>query len=272
MPEELRAARLLASERRFRCERPVALSGAPDQVYRLADGRVVVVDTKRRPRAAVYEADVAQLSIYRVLLGAQKAYRDQEIAGYGYVRLATAEGVVYRRVELWDRDRVVALHRRYWALREGRTPAAGAPAAGLCRRCGHRGAARRRGPEPPPNAGFGDGPCIPFILTPPDFGCRLRWPCFARSVSASSVDGRPTSPLLSKPVTPMLRGWPSGAPPVRPPRFRGPAQDADLRFERSPDGEGLVGGQHGLAVAAGRLSERPRSPGRARSAGERGRR
>lgn len=139
MPEELRAARLLASERRFRCERPVALSGAPDQVYRLADGRVVVVDTKRRPRAAVYEADVAQLSIYRVLLGAQKAYRDQEIAGYGYVRLATVEGVVYRRVELWDRDRVVALHRRYWALREGRTPAAGAPAAGLCRRCGHRG-------------------------------------------------------------------------------------------------------------------------------------
>ena len=139
MPDEIETARLLASERRFRCERPVALSGAPDQVYGLADGRAVLVETKRRPRPDVHDADVAQLSIYRVLLAGQRAFRDRDIAEYGYLRLVTARGVVYRRVELWDAGRVVALHRRYWALREGRDAPSGAVAAGLCRRCGHRG-------------------------------------------------------------------------------------------------------------------------------------
>ena len=139
MPDDLQKARLIASEQKFRGRYPVALSGAPDQVYRIADGRVVLVETKRRARPQVYEADVAQLSIYRVLLAAQSAFRGRDIAGYGYLRLATPGGVVYRRVELWDAARVVALHRRYWALRDGRAAPAGAAAAGLCRRCGHRG-------------------------------------------------------------------------------------------------------------------------------------
>ncbi len=138
MPEELRTARLVASERYYRCQKPVALSGTPDQVYHLPEGALVVVDTKRRPRAQVYDADIAQLSIYRVLLAAQKAFRGQPLAAYGYVRLVTPEGVVYRRVELWDTARVVALHRRYWALRDKRDTPTGAETAGLCRQCGHR--------------------------------------------------------------------------------------------------------------------------------------
>ena len=89
MPEELRTAKLVASEQHYRCQKPVALSGTPDQVYRLLEGALVVVDTKRRPRARVYDADIAQLSIYRVLLAAQKAFRGQPLAAYGYVRLVT---------------------------------------------------------------------------------------------------------------------------------------------------------------------------------------
>ena len=138
MPEELRTAKLVASEQHYRCQKPVALSGTPDQVYRLPEGALVLVDTKRRLRARVYDADIAQLSIYRVLLAAQKAFRGQPLAAYGYVRLVTPEGVVYRRVELWDTARVVALHRRYWALRDGRDTPTGAETAGLCRWCGHR--------------------------------------------------------------------------------------------------------------------------------------
>lgn len=50
------------------------------------------------------------------------------------MRLVMPNGVVdYRRVDLWDTARVVALHRRYWALRTGRATPAGAEAAGLCR-------------------------------------------------------------------------------------------------------------------------------------------
>lgn len=126
MPDELVSARLLASERHFRCERPVALAGAPDQIYGLADGRAVLVETKRRPRPEVHDADIAQLSAYRLLLAGQRAFRDGDLAGYGYLRLVTARGVVYRRVALWDAGRVVALHRRYWALRPPGTLRAGA--------------------------------------------------------------------------------------------------------------------------------------------------
>ncbi len=87
---------------------------------------------------------VADLSLvfraaYRVLLAAQKALRGQPLAEYGYVRLVMPNGVVdYRRVDLWDTARVVALHRRYWALRDKRDTPTGAETAGLCRQCGHR--------------------------------------------------------------------------------------------------------------------------------------
>ena len=138
MPEVLQSAKLVASERFYRCEKPVALSGRPDQVYRLSNGTLVVVDTKRRQRARVYDADVAQLSIYRVLLSAQKAFQRQPFAEYGYVRLVTAEGVQYQRVDLWDTAQIVNLHRHYWALRDQRVKPSGAEAAGLCRQCGHR--------------------------------------------------------------------------------------------------------------------------------------
>lgn len=139
MPEDLKTARLIASEKRFRCENPIALNGRPDQVYRLADGTIVIVDTKRRQRPAVYEADIAQASIYRLLLASQKQFRNQPFADYGYIRLVGPyKAVSYQRITLWPAEQVVALHRRYWALREGQAAPNGAATAGLCRQCGHR--------------------------------------------------------------------------------------------------------------------------------------
>ncbi|MBE2295880.1 MAG: hypothetical protein IAF00_13065 [Phycisphaerales bacterium] len=91
MPEDLRSAKLVASERSYRCEKPVALSGRPDQVYRLSDGMLVVVDTKRRQRSQVYAADIAQLSIYRVLLSAQKAFQPQTFAEHSRRRAVPAD-------------------------------------------------------------------------------------------------------------------------------------------------------------------------------------
>ncbi len=117
MPKELQTAHRVASEEVLRCERPIALSGAPDPVYPRADGALVLVETKRRQRAQVYDADLAQLSTYRLLLAGQKRFREQPVADYGYVRLATPDGIIYRRVSWWEEARVVELHRRYWALR-----------------------------------------------------------------------------------------------------------------------------------------------------------
>lgn len=138
MPQELQTARLIASEKHFRCEHPVALSGTPDQVYQLADGCVVLVDTKRRQRPAVYDADIAQLSIYRVLLAHQKRFGLHPFADWGYIRLASPSGVTYKRVQLWTTDQVIDLHRRYWQLREGHATPMGTRFKGLCRLCGHR--------------------------------------------------------------------------------------------------------------------------------------
>ncbi|CDI04321.1 conserved hypothetical protein [Candidatus Competibacter denitrificans Run_A_D11] len=138
MPDVLKTATLIASERLFRCEHPVALSGTPDQVYRLRTGSLVVVDTKRRRRVAVYDADIAQVSTYRVLLQSQSRFRHQSFAEYGYLRLVTPAGVRYERVSLWTPEQVIQLHRRYWTLREGLATPLGATFAGLCRQCGHR--------------------------------------------------------------------------------------------------------------------------------------
>ena len=141
-PEEPRTAKRVASERHDRGQGPIVLSGTPDPVYRLPEGALVVVDTKRRQQPRLYDADIAPLSIHRVRLAARKAFRGQAIAEYGYPRLVTPDGLVYQRVALWDAARVVALHRRYWALRDERGAPTGAEAAGPCRRCGHR---ERRG-------------------------------------------------------------------------------------------------------------------------------
>lgn len=138
MPDVLKTATLVASERLFRCKHPVALSGTPDQVYRLQNGSLVIVDTKRRRRATVFDADIAQVSLYRVLLQNQSRFRQQSFAEYGYLRLVTSAGVHYEQIPLWTPEQVVQLHRRYWSLREGLTAPQGATFAGLCRQCGHR--------------------------------------------------------------------------------------------------------------------------------------
>jgi RecB family exonuclease len=139
LPEELKGSRLWASEQDFSCWRPVRLTGRVDKVYKRPDGEFVLVETKRRKYARVYESDRLQLSIYRTLLrhGVRDGWlRRPTVAMRGYVRVVKRDGdVSYMPVQLLDDVDVVQAHHRYWDLLAEREKPRSAQNAGLCKKC-----------------------------------------------------------------------------------------------------------------------------------------
>lgn len=138
---------LILSEQNLHIERPVALSGRPDEVYRDSDGALVPVETKTRKRAAVYNSDRIQLSHYAVML----AYADHDdlprrglvsrkrrVAPYGYVRCVTPAGTHWRRTALLNETEVIQLAKRRVALERGKVDPRFAYKAIFCRRCQFR--------------------------------------------------------------------------------------------------------------------------------------
>ncbi|WP_448205374.1 hypothetical protein [Azospirillum sp. sgz302134] len=116
MPAELRTAQLLLSEEPLRALAPIPLAGQPDQVYVTADGCLVPVETKTRRRAIVYDRDVAQMSVYGVLLEHAKDERLEpyEAARYGYLRLVLPERVQYVKVPLASEEAVAKMWLNHW--------------------------------------------------------------------------------------------------------------------------------------------------------------
>jgi hypothetical protein len=140
MPWELRRAALFASEQPLQCETPVPLSGIPDQIYRTLFGRLILVDSKTRSRAVVYEADIVQLSVYRMIIEntSQAPFAGRRVKTHAYIRLSTPEEVCYQRVSLLDNTVIIDHYQRYQELiNEEREPDfADNPA--LCWQCSHR--------------------------------------------------------------------------------------------------------------------------------------
>jgi len=117
MPEELRRATLMMSETPVAWNHPIPLFGTPDQVYRLEDGRFVIVDTKTRQR--VYPRDIVQMSAYRLLLASRSRLRpwEPQPVDHAWVR-CDRDGVRYQRVGLLSARDVIALwglHHCRWA-------------------------------------------------------------------------------------------------------------------------------------------------------------
>lgn len=94
---------------------PVPLHGKPDQVLRLEDGRLVVLDTKNRERVIVYFSDLVQLSVYAVILKNQ----GHKVCPYGVIRIPHNPLDEYRAVKLLKEKEVVALYHRYQAIKAG---------------------------------------------------------------------------------------------------------------------------------------------------------
>ena len=108
-PKELLTASLIASESDIACEYPVKLHGRLDQLFRLLNGCVVLVDTKCRGDSSVDEADIIQLSVYRFILR-QLGY---PVLGYAWVRTVADplghRSVRYVKVSLLGDEDIIKL-------------------------------------------------------------------------------------------------------------------------------------------------------------------
>ncbi|EPS8934101.1 hypothetical protein ACVJEA_002742 [Vibrio cholerae] len=120
MPYELRSATLFLSEQDISTTQPVPMHGRVDQVYQTKNGVLIPLDTKLRQVNHIYESDIIQLSVYRVILSHK--YK-APVAKYGYVRtvVETADGdrVRYIKTSLLSEKEVVKLWHRYQSIRSG---------------------------------------------------------------------------------------------------------------------------------------------------------
>ncbi|MBG9433307.1 hypothetical protein I5772_22220 [Klebsiella pneumoniae] len=120
MPYELRSATLFLSEQDISTTQPVPMHCRVDQVYQTKNGVLIPLDTKLRQVNHIYESDIIQLSVYRVILSHK--YK-APVAKYGYVRtvVETADGdrVRYIKTNLLSEKEVVKLWHRYQSIRSG---------------------------------------------------------------------------------------------------------------------------------------------------------
>lgn len=142
LPDVLRGAQVVLSERDLYTEIPVPLHGRADQVF-LAQKWLVVVDTKRRKAGRVYAKDVIQLSVYAFILARQTTAlfgSNYPVASKGFIRLVTPHGTEYRPVQLLNSSQVISLWNRYWYLRaEGLRARPTHPTEKACAGCPKRG-------------------------------------------------------------------------------------------------------------------------------------
>jgi hypothetical protein len=136
VPRELRRAQLAYSEKAFSGSAPIGLVARPDRVYRVSDGRLLLVEFKTSHRGrAMDQRDMIQLSAQRVAVEMQTGKR---VLPYAYVALVAppSEGrTSWHRVTMLPTSQVVALSHRREAILAGKLEAARAQNSCLCRSC-----------------------------------------------------------------------------------------------------------------------------------------
>ncbi len=109
LPKELLNATLIREEmplKAFMWGRTII--GRLDELYQLPDGDCVILDTKVRERNQIYRSDIAEISLYRILL----LENDFRMKPYGYIRIVNSQGEEYYvRHKLftpsWGRDLII---------------------------------------------------------------------------------------------------------------------------------------------------------------------
>lgn len=136
LPADMHTAKLLWSEKLFRCRRPVPIVVRIDRAYRGRDGELTLIEFKRRAACRVHLSDVVELSVQRYVL--QRA--GHRVSGRAHVVVVPSGGGCIRglAVELEDAQRVEQRVARLLALREQRIRPNGAVHVAVCRGCGHQ--------------------------------------------------------------------------------------------------------------------------------------
>jgi CRISPR-associated exonuclease Cas4 len=136
LPDELRDADLLWSEKAFRCLGPVPMAVRIDRAYRARNEQLTLIEFKRRAVRRTYLCDVVELSVQRYVL--QEA--GHAVDRRAYVVVVTPDGGRARAlpVELEEAQQVERRAARFVALVKGNTPPNGPMHPALCRGCGHQ--------------------------------------------------------------------------------------------------------------------------------------
>ena len=136
LPAELRDARLLWTEETFHHEGDISMTVRVDRVYRTRDGRLTLIEFKRRAAHRTYRSDVVELSAQRYVL--QKV--GHAVDRRAYVVLVSPDGGSARAllVELQDAEQIERRAARYVELVSGARAPGRCIHTTICRGCGHR--------------------------------------------------------------------------------------------------------------------------------------
>lgn len=136
-PREVARSRLVYRERQFSISTPLKLVARVDRVYRLPNGRLVLMELKTRSSLRAYPSDVVQLSAQKVAL---EGATGEAVEPYAFVRVVSPSrsDAPPQRVALLDASQVAALQRRREAILAGRLAPGYAPSARACRDCAFR--------------------------------------------------------------------------------------------------------------------------------------
>ncbi len=111
--------------------RPVPLCGKPDVVWLNRQGTLIVGDYKSRLHHQVYDSDIIQLSVYRLLL---EKSQQKPVADYGYIHF---QGHSIKAKLLSERE-VIALYHRYSQIIEGQVKSEKTACKNFCKHCSHQ--------------------------------------------------------------------------------------------------------------------------------------
>lgn len=134
MPKELSNAKLVVSEKYFSTVKPRKIHGAVDQLYKVANGFHVILDSKTRSRKVVYKKDIVQLSVYKVLLESN----GYKVHPYAYFRVVTPDGVEYIKKELLTEAETIAEYDNARLVVSGKKKPLTAERKAMCRGCGQQ--------------------------------------------------------------------------------------------------------------------------------------
>lgn len=109
---------------------PVPLCGKPDVVWMNRKGILIVGDYKSRCDHKIYDSDVIQLSVYRLLV---EKTQQKPVASFGYIHFKEAS----RKVKLLSEQEIIDLYRRYWKVMEGQGKPNKAESTSYCQHCSH---------------------------------------------------------------------------------------------------------------------------------------
>jgi CRISPR/Cas system-associated exonuclease Cas4 (RecB family) len=115
----------------FKITQPVPLCGKPDVVWLNRQGTLIVGDYKSRLKPKVYDSDIIQLSVYRLLL---EKSQQKPVANYGYIHFQGNS----IKVKLLNEQEVIALYHRYWQIVTGQVKSEITTCKNFCKHCSHQ--------------------------------------------------------------------------------------------------------------------------------------